>query len=181
MELEDITCNLFHHQSCYLPESLIYLRKYMEKALSWQRDTHVPHGSFFLCWANMFPILAPDSSPELETLNLWLMLPEIWDMVLWLPGTMAGVCPDDCVWDQASRLVSIKIERRGERWEKQERLFPLKDWVSWSVRQTDFCWCYWKMPSIFWVDSRCSGNSLIEVLRWYNRAGHTHVICSSDD
>ncbi|KAB0392781.1 hypothetical protein E2I00_002483, partial [Balaenoptera physalus] len=28
-------------------------------------------------------------SPELETLKLWLMLPEIWDMVLWLPGAMA--------------------------------------------------------------------------------------------
>ena len=78
----------FINQSCYLPESFIYPRKfkYMKKALTWQMSTHVHHGLFFLCRANMFPILAPDSSPELETLHLWLMLLESQDVVLWLPG-----------------------------------------------------------------------------------------------
>lgn len=62
----------------------------------------------------MSPILAPDSSPELETLHLWLMLLESQDMVLWLPGAMAGLCPDGCVWDQASRLRVIKMARRDD-------------------------------------------------------------------
>ena len=148
----------------------------MKKALTWQMSTHVHHGLFFLYRANMFPILAPDSSPELETLHLWLMLLESQDVVLWLPGAMAGLCPDGCVWDQASRLQVIKMARRGDWWEQQEPLFPLKDGVSWPVQQTDFCWCYWKVPGIFWAHSRCLSNSLIEVLRQYDRAGCAHVI-----
>ena len=86
----------------------------MKKDLTWQMSTHVHHGLFYLCRANMSLILAPDSSPELETLHLWLMLLESQDMVLWLPGAMAGLCPDGCVWDQASRLRDIKMARRDD-------------------------------------------------------------------
>ena len=35
-------------------------------------------------------------------------------MGLWLPGAMAGLCPDGWVWDQASRLGVIKMARRDD-------------------------------------------------------------------
>lgn len=52
-------------------------------------------------------------------------------MVLWLPGAMAGLCPDGCVWDQASRLRVIKMAGG--------MTFPSERLVSWPVQQTDFC------------------------------------------
>lgn len=62
-----------------------------------------PMDSSFCAKANIFWILAPDSSPEPETLRLWLMVLESQDVGLWLPGAMAGLCPDGWVWAQASR------------------------------------------------------------------------------
>lgn len=168
----------FINQSCYLPESFIYPRKfqYMKKALTWQRSTHAPHGLFFLCQSKY----KSGFWPQTVLLNRrhcasgwWSWRARTWVSgyrVLWqVCALMAGSGlrhPDGV----------IKMARRDDWWEQQEPLFPLKDWGSWPVQQTDFCWCHWKVPGIFWAHRRCLSNSLIEVLRQHNRAGCAHVI-----